>query len=131
MIMSVAAAALPSTTEDEVREGRRIDDDSSSFLVINTGDDDELLEEEVEAADDGKESEAEELTYVERIGSKYCPLADGRNMFQNSCHRFVICSNGQLSQFGQCPVGQIFDPVIANCIEIGRAQRRDCSSQKD
>ena len=47
-----------------------------------------------------------------------------------SLGRFVICSNGQLSQFGKCPVGQVFDPAIANCIDIGRAQRRDCSRQK-
>ena len=31
--------------------------------------------------------ESEELTYVEQVGNKHCPLADGRNMFQDSCHR--------------------------------------------
>ena len=31
--------------------------------------------------------ESEELSYVEQVGNKHCPLADGRNMFQDSCHR--------------------------------------------
>ena len=36
---------------------------------------------------DARESEVQEQTYIERIGSQYCPLADGRNVFQNSCSR--------------------------------------------
>merc|ERR1711862_383721 len=68
-----------------------------------------------------EESRPRPGTYIAEIGNRYCPIPDGRNAFQNSCHRFVICSNGQLSQFGQCPTGQVFEPAIANCIDIGRS----------
>ena len=44
------------------------------------GDDEAAIREETA-------EESEELTYVEQVGNKHCPLADGRNMFQESCHR--------------------------------------------
>jgi len=94
----------------EVRSGKAVDD-----KILLTG---------------GDISRPKEETYIQSIGSKYCPKPDGRNTFQNSCHRFVICSNGQLSQFGRCPTGQVFEPAISNCIDIGRAVRRDCSGNQ-
>ena len=56
----------------------------------------ETIREAVKEAKAGEEEAAkrevtaeqsEELTYVEQVGNKHCPLADGRNMFQESCHR--------------------------------------------
>ena len=44
-------------------------------------------EEEAAAIREETAEESEELTYVEQVGNKHCPLADGRNMFQDSCHR--------------------------------------------
>ena len=57
-------------------------------------------------------------------------LSSNHYSFLFGPHRFVICSNGILSQFGRCPTGQVFEPAIANCMDIGRAVRRDCSNNQ-
>merc|ERR1711872_77127 len=100
-------------SEQLQRMGRKVDESNSDL-----------------GSGDKSEQPAKPDTYIASIGSKYCPKPDGRNQFQNSCHRFVICSNGQLSQFGQCPTGQVFEPAISNCMDIGRASRRDCSDNQ-
>ena len=57
---------------------------------VKAGEEEAVVRGEEEAAvreEETAEEEYEELTYVEQVGNKHCPLADGRNMFQDSCHR--------------------------------------------
>ena len=58
------------------RQSRKIDDSRADAVL-------DVMEEQ----EDAKKSEVQEQSYIERIGNRHCSIADGRNVFQNSCNR--------------------------------------------
>ena len=83
LILATAAAQEQATDnvqdslqdEGDSRQSRKIDDTRDAVLDV------------MEEQEDAKKSEVQEQSYIERIGNRYCSIADGRNVFQNSCSR--------------------------------------------
>ena len=69
-------ASTDNASQDDERQSRSLEGSPTMIQQLR------MREEQ-----DARESEVQEQTYIERIGSQYCPLADGRNVFKNSCSR--------------------------------------------